>query len=147
MRSRRLQPAWFRTARREHGGHQEGGDHGHHDLRGHRDAVPAEQQRGRERRGEGKSQRGGARRGDNSGGTAAPGFIPEGSAASEDHTLIGNVNVHALDVNSDAIATAVLTFAYDTSTVNDAPGHPGRGLVKPGEFERTLATMTDRSAR
>lgn len=66
---------------------------------------------------------------------------------SEDYTLIGNVNVHALDVNSDAIATAVLTFAYDTSTVNDAPGHPGRGLVKPGEFERAMARMTDRSAR
>ena len=65
----------------------------------------------------------------------------------EDYTLIGNVNVHALDVNSDAIATAVLTFAYDTSTVNDAPGHPGRGLVKPGEFERALAEMTDRLAR
>lgn len=65
----------------------------------------------------------------------------------EDYTLIGNVNVHALDVNSDAIATAVLTFAYDTSTVNDAPGHPGRGLVKPGELERALAKMTDRLAR
>ena len=49
-----------------------------------------------------------------------------------DYTLIGNINVHALDVNSDAIATAVLTFAYDTSTVNGAPGHPGRGQVKTG---------------
>lgn len=65
----------------------------------------------------------------------------------EDYTLIGNVNVHALDVNSDAIATAILTFAYDTSTVNGAPGHPGRGLVKPGDVERTLAQLTDRRAR
>ncbi|WP_299932044.1 M20/M25/M40 family metallo-hydrolase [uncultured Nocardioides sp.] len=65
----------------------------------------------------------------------------------EDYTLIGNVNVDALDVNSDAIATSVLTFAYDTSTVNGAPGHPGRGQVKPGDFERSLATMTDRHAR
>ncbi len=36
----------------------------------------------------------------------------------EDYELVGNINVHALDVNSDAIATAVLTFAFDTSTVN-----------------------------
>lgn len=65
----------------------------------------------------------------------------------EDYDLIGNVNVHALDVNSDAIATAVLTFAYDTSTVNGEAGHPGRGLVKVGEFERTMASLTDRLAR
>jgi Zn-dependent M28 family amino/carboxypeptidase len=64
-----------------------------------------------------------------------------------DYTLVGNINVHALDVNSDAIATAVLTFAYDTSTVNDAPGHPGRGQVKPGAAERTLAAIRDLRAR
>jgi len=52
----------------------------------------------------------------------------------QDYTLVGNINVHALDVNSDAIATAVLTFAYDSSSVNGAPGKPGRslGLYKPG---------------
>src|SRR6478752_611609 len=64
-----------------------------------------------------------------------------------DYTLIGNINVHALDVNSDAIATAVLTFAYDTSTVNGVPGHPGRGQVKPGSSERTLATIRDQRTR
>jgi Zn-dependent M28 family amino/carboxypeptidase len=50
----------------------------------------------------------------------------------EDYELVGNINVHALDVNSDAIATAVLTFAYDTSTVNGVPGKPGnsKGLYK-----------------
>jgi len=64
-----------------------------------------------------------------------------------DYTLIGNINVHALDVNSDAIATAVLTFAYDTSTVNGAPGHPGRGQVKPGTSERTLAAIRDQRTR
>jgi Zn-dependent M28 family amino/carboxypeptidase len=64
-----------------------------------------------------------------------------------DYTLIGNINVHALDVNSDAIATAVLTFAYDTSTVNGVPGHPGRGQVKPGASERTLATIRGQLAR
>ncbi|WP_173923090.1 M20/M25/M40 family metallo-hydrolase [Agromyces sp. Marseille-P2726] len=35
-----------------------------------------------------------------------------------DYDLVGNVNVFALDVNADAVATAVITFAYDTSTVN-----------------------------
>ena len=55
--------------------------------------------------------------------------------------------MHALDVNSDAIATAVLTFAYDTSTVNGAPGHPGRGQVKPGESERTLAAIRGQGTR
>jgi Zn-dependent M28 family amino/carboxypeptidase len=64
-----------------------------------------------------------------------------------DYTLIGNVNVHALDVNSDAIATAVLTFAYDTSSVNGVPGHPGRGQVRSGASERTLATIRDQRTR
>jgi Zn-dependent M28 family amino/carboxypeptidase len=69
------------------------------------------------------------------------------AALREDYTLIGNINVHALDVNSDAIATAVLTFAYDTSTVNGAPGHPGGGLVKGGKFEGTLAKINHQRAR
>ena len=42
------------------------------------------------------------------------------------YDLYGNVNTFALDVNADAVATAVLTFAYDTSTVNDAPRAPGK---------------------
>ncbi|WP_353813577.1 M20/M25/M40 family metallo-hydrolase [Agromyces sp. SYSU T00266] len=36
-----------------------------------------------------------------------------------DYDLVGNVNVFALDVNADAVAAAVATFAFDTSTVND----------------------------
>ncbi|MGY1673630.1 M28 family peptidase [Geodermatophilus sp. SYSU D00710] len=44
----------------------------------------------------------------------------------EDYRLVGNVNVDALDQNSDALATAIITFAYDTSTVNDVPRAPGR---------------------
>ena len=68
-------------------------------------------------------------------------------ALREDYTLVGNINVHALDVNSDAIATAVLTFAYDTSTVNGAPGHPGAGQVRSGEAERKLAIMRDQRMR
>jgi Zn-dependent M28 family amino/carboxypeptidase len=56
----------------------------------------------------------------------------------EDYELVGNINVHALDVNSDAIATAVLTFAYDTSSVNAVAGKPGKskGLFKPGTASR-----------
>ena len=53
-------------------------------------------------------------------------------ALREDYELVGNINVHALDVNSDAIATSVLTFAYDTSKVNAVAGKPGKsnGLYK-----------------
>lgn len=56
----------------------------------------------------------------------------------QDYELVGNVNVHALDVNADAIATSVLTFAYDTSTVNAVAGKPGKhkGLTKPGSATR-----------
>ena len=76
-----------------------------------------------------------------------PLVIPVSDQLRADYTLIGNINVHALDVNSAAIATAVLTFAYDTSTVNDVPGHPGRGQVKPGTAERTLAAIRDQRTR
>ncbi|MBB5804171.1 aminopeptidase Y [Saccharothrix ecbatanensis] len=41
------------------------------------------------------------------------------------YDLRGNVNAEALDVNADAIATAVITFAFDTSTVN--------GVRSPGK--------------
>jgi hypothetical protein len=41
-----------------------------------------------------------------------------------------NVNEHALDVNADAIAFAVLTYAYSTETVS---GVPGRSV--PGRFD------------
>ncbi|WP_353828155.1 M28 family peptidase [Agromyces sp. SYSU T0242] len=36
-----------------------------------------------------------------------------------DYELVGNVNVDALEVNVDAVATAIVTFAFDTSSVND----------------------------
>jgi Zn-dependent M28 family amino/carboxypeptidase len=38
-------------------------------------------------------------------------------ALREDYELTGNVNRFAFDVNADAVATAVLTFAFDTSTL------------------------------
>ena len=45
-------------------------------------------------------------------------------ALNAEYDLVGNVNTFALDVNSDALAAAVITFAFDTSTVNGvrAPG-------------------------
>ncbi|WP_169542322.1 M28 family metallopeptidase [Solirubrobacter soli] len=63
------------------------------------------------------------------GGTAGIALDPCYHAACDD---IDNINVHALDVNADAIATAVLTFAYDTSAVNAVAGKPGKsnGLYK-----------------
>jgi Zn-dependent M28 family amino/carboxypeptidase len=39
-----------------------------------------------------------------------------------------NVNLHALDVNSDAIAASVLQYAMNTEAVN---GVPGKGNFKP----------------
>jgi Zn-dependent M28 family amino/carboxypeptidase len=46
------------------------------------------------------------------------------------YRLVGNVNLFALDVNSDAIATAVATFAKDTSTVNP-PAPAARPAASP----------------
>ncbi|MFC4018392.1 M28 family peptidase [Micromonospora sp. GCM10011542] len=43
-----------------------------------------------------------------------------------EYDLYGNVNTYALDVNADAIATALITFAYDTSIVNGMPRSPGK---------------------
>ena len=44
-----------------------------------------------------------------------------------------NNNEHALDVNSDLIAFAALTFAYSTESVNGVPGKkvPGRRFTLP----------------
>jgi Zn-dependent M28 family amino/carboxypeptidase len=60
------------------------------------------------------------------GGTVGEQFDP---CYHEDCDTFGNVSLHALDVNSDAIAFAVLTYAYSTETVN---GVPGRRV--PGNF-------------
>jgi Zn-dependent M28 family amino/carboxypeptidase len=37
----------------------------------------------------------------------------------QQYPLIGNINLRALDVNADAIATAVITYAFDTSSLPD----------------------------
>ena len=52
-----------------------------------------------------------------------------------------NVNLHALDVNADAIAFAVLTYAYSTETVNGVAGQrvPGAfALPAPAGPEGTF---------
>ena len=55
-----------------------------------------------------------------------------------------NVDLHALDVNSDLIAFAMLTFAYSTESVNgvpgkNVPGPPGYELPAPAGPEGTFA--------
>jgi hypothetical protein len=55
-----------------------------------------------------------------------------------------NVNLHALEVNSDLIAFAMLTFAYSTESVNGVPGKrvpgPPLNLPPPAGPEGTFAT-------
>jgi Zn-dependent M28 family amino/carboxypeptidase len=53
------------------------------------------------------------------GGTVGEQFDP---CYHEDCDTFENVDLHALDVNSDLIAFAMLTFAYSTESVNGVPG-------------------------
>jgi Zn-dependent M28 family amino/carboxypeptidase len=64
------------------------------------------------------------------GGTAGAQFDPCYHAACDD---IDNVDLHALEVNSDLIAFAMLTYAYSTETVNGVPGKrvPGPPMTLP----------------
>jgi Zn-dependent M28 family amino/carboxypeptidase len=64
------------------------------------------------------------------GGTTNQQFDPCYHLACDD---LDNVNLHALEVNSDLIAFAQLTFAYSTEAVNGVPGKrvPGPKLTLP----------------
>jgi Zn-dependent M28 family amino/carboxypeptidase len=64
------------------------------------------------------------------GGTAGESFDPCYHQACDD---IGNLDLHALEVNSDLIAFAMQTFAYSTESVNGVPGKkvPGRPMQLP----------------
>ena len=64
------------------------------------------------------------------GGTVGAQFDPCYHSACDD---IGNVDLHALEVNSDLIAFTMLTYAYSTETVNGVPGKrvPGPPLTLP----------------
>ena len=44
------------------------------------------------------------------------------------YDLVGNVNTYAFDINADAVATAIITSAFNTSTVN--------GVRTPGQVPR-----------
>jgi Zn-dependent M28 family amino/carboxypeptidase len=61
------------------------------------------------------------------GGTVGDQFDPCYHAACDN---FDNISLHALDVNTDAVAFSVLTYAYSTETVNGV-----RGKKVPGHFE------------
>jgi hypothetical protein len=73
------------------------------------------------------------------GGTAGAQFDPCYHLACD---TFDNVNLHALDVNSDLIAFAQLTFAYSTESVNGVPGKkvpgPPTALPAPAGPEGTF---------
>jgi hypothetical protein len=75
------------------------------------------------------------------GGTAGEQFDPCYHEACDD---LDNINLHALEVNSDLIAFAMLTFAYSTESVNGVEGKrvPGPKLTLPAPAgpEGTFAT-------
>jgi Peptidase family M28/PA domain len=64
------------------------------------------------------------------GGTAGEQFDPCYHLACD---TVDNVDLHALEVNSDLIAFAMLTFAYSTESVNGVPGKdvPGKPFALP----------------
>jgi Zn-dependent M28 family amino/carboxypeptidase len=64
------------------------------------------------------------------GGTAGEQFDPCYHEACD---TVNNIDEHALDVNSDLIAFAMLTFAYSTESVNGVPGKkvPGPAFTLP----------------
>jgi Zn-dependent M28 family amino/carboxypeptidase len=74
------------------------------------------------------------------GGTAGEQFDPCYHEACD---TLDNVNRHALEVNSDLIAFAQLTFAYSTEAVNGVPGKkvpgPPVNLPPPAGPEGTFA--------
>jgi Zn-dependent M28 family amino/carboxypeptidase len=75
------------------------------------------------------------------GGTAGAQFDPCYHQACDD---LDNVDLHALEVNSDLIAFAQLTYAYSTESVNGVPGEPVPGptftLPPPAGPEGTFAS-------
>ncbi|MEI5584882.1 MULTISPECIES: M28 family peptidase [unclassified Agromyces] len=72
------------------------------------------------------------------GGTAGASYDPCYHQACDD---IDNLNMHAFDVNIDAIAAAVLAFSYTTEAVNGVAGEPvpaGFSLPVPAGPEGTV---------
>ena len=74
------------------------------------------------------------------GGTTGAQYDPCYHAACD---TFANVNLHALAINSDAVAFAVLTYAYSTETVNGVPGKkvPGKFTIpEPAGPEGTVGS-------
>ena len=74
------------------------------------------------------------------GGTAGDQFDPCYHLACD---TFANISLHALEVNSEAIAVAVLTYAYSTETVNGVAGKKVPGnftLPAPGGPEGTVGS-------
>ena len=72
------------------------------------------------------------------GGTAGEQFDPCYHLACD---TFDNISLEALDVNSDAVAFAVMTYAYSTESVNGVPGKrvPGKfDLPEPAGPEFTF---------
>jgi Zn-dependent M28 family amino/carboxypeptidase len=73
------------------------------------------------------------------GGTAGEQFDPCYHLACD---TVDNVDLHALEVNSDLVAFAMLTYAFSTETVNGVPGKPVPGrpfeLPEPAGPEGTF---------
>ena len=76
------------------------------------------------------------------GGTAGEQFDPCYHQACD---TFDNVDLHALDVNSDLIAFAQLTFAYSTESVNGVPGKKVPGPPAPCRLrpDRKVPNRTD----
>lgn len=74
------------------------------------------------------------------GGTAGASYDPCYHQACD---TFDNVNLHALSINADAVAFAVLTYAFSTEAVNGVPGIPVPGdlvLPEPAGPEGTVGS-------
>jgi Zn-dependent M28 family amino/carboxypeptidase len=58
-----------------------------------------------------------------------------------EYDLLGNLNLEALDVNSDAMATAMLTFALDTSSIPDRAAAAAARTAGPTRYIGTRGSI------
>ena len=83
------------------------------------------------------------------GGTAGQQFDPCYHAACD---TFANNNDHALEVNADSVAFAILTYAYSTESVNGVPGKrsrqlPDPGPGRPGRHVRSVSSICSSATR
>ena len=60
-------------------------------------------------------------------------------------TTIDNIDAHALEINSDAIALAVLAYSYSTELVNGVVGKSMPGRAEPARPGRPARERSPRS--